>query len=284
MPDAGVAHNLVIVKIRKSFPGQGKKVINSLFGAGQMMFTKYLAVVSGDLNIRNYPELLSRIFENTDFRYDLLFSSGPLDVLDHSSDICSVGGKLGIDGTIKLDEELSVDRKSGSGAKQRVGKIDAAFRIEIAERSGNVNILADLPVIIIGVDQSKDRDAVANSRKWFGERSSGNPPALIIAVDSQVDPGNAFVVTWQLLGNSDPGRDIDLLPGGSLFIDGTPKAFRKGGFPRKWPNVVCSSLETIKIIDGKWESLGIGPFIPSPSLQNSLLSYNGTDEVVVPES
>ena len=42
MPDAGVAHNLVIVKISKSYPGQGMKVINSLSGAGQMMFTKYL--------------------------------------------------------------------------------------------------------------------------------------------------------------------------------------------------------------------------------------------------
>jgi len=40
MPAAGVAHNLLIVKISKSWPGQGKKVISSLFGAGQIMFTK----------------------------------------------------------------------------------------------------------------------------------------------------------------------------------------------------------------------------------------------------
>ena len=57
MPDAGVAHNLVIVKIKKTYPGQGMKVISSLFGAGQMMFTKYLVVVSGDIDIRNYKEL-----------------------------------------------------------------------------------------------------------------------------------------------------------------------------------------------------------------------------------
>jgi 4-hydroxy-3-polyprenylbenzoate decarboxylase len=57
MPDAGTAHNLVVVKIGKNYPGQGMKVINSLFGAGQMMFSKYIVVVSGDVNIRNYPSL-----------------------------------------------------------------------------------------------------------------------------------------------------------------------------------------------------------------------------------
>ena len=48
MPDAGIAHNLVIVKIKKTYPGQGMKVLNSLSGAGQMMFTKYMIVVSGE--------------------------------------------------------------------------------------------------------------------------------------------------------------------------------------------------------------------------------------------
>ena len=102
---AGVAHNLVIVKIRKSYPGQGMKVISSLSGAGQMMFSKYLVVVSGNIDIRNYSELVPHIFENTDLKRDLLFSHGPLDVLDHSSDAFSFGGKLGIDATIKHPEE-----------------------------------------------------------------------------------------------------------------------------------------------------------------------------------
>jgi 4-hydroxy-3-polyprenylbenzoate decarboxylase len=115
MPDAGTAHNLVVVKIQKSYPGQGRKVINSLFGAGQMMFTKYLAVVSGEVDIRNYGELIFHILKNTDFMSDLFFSSGPLDVLDHSSDNFSFGGKLGIDGTVKMREESSVkDQETGN--------------------------------------------------------------------------------------------------------------------------------------------------------------------------
>ena len=62
MPAAGVAHNLVIIRIRKSYPGQGMKVLSSLFGAGQMMFSKYLVVVSGNIDIRNYRELAVAYF------------------------------------------------------------------------------------------------------------------------------------------------------------------------------------------------------------------------------
>ena len=51
MPDAGTAHNLLIVKISKSYPGQGLKVVSSLMGTGQMMFAKYVFVVSGTVNI-----------------------------------------------------------------------------------------------------------------------------------------------------------------------------------------------------------------------------------------
>ncbi|MCU0363745.1 MAG: menaquinone biosynthesis decarboxylase [Bacteroidales bacterium] len=78
MPDAGVAHNLVVVRIRKSYPGQGMKVISSLFGAGQMMFSKYIVVVSGDVDIRNYRELFVNISVNTSMASDLVFGKGPL--------------------------------------------------------------------------------------------------------------------------------------------------------------------------------------------------------------
>ena len=105
MPDAGIAHNLVIVKINKTYPGQGMKVINSLLGAGQMMFTKYLIVVSGNIDIRNYREVAKTVFENADFSKDLLFTNGPLDVLDHASDNFSFGGKAGVDATVKHQEE-----------------------------------------------------------------------------------------------------------------------------------------------------------------------------------
>jgi 4-hydroxy-3-polyprenylbenzoate decarboxylase len=64
-------------------------------------------------------------------------------------------------------------------------------------------------------------------------------------------------------------------------MDGTIKVYKKGGFPRKWPNVVCSGKETITSIDSKWESLGIGDFVVSPSERYMRLCRPGSDEIIV---
>ena len=103
---------------------------------------------------------------------------------------------------------------------------------------------------------------------------------LVITVDSRVDPSDLNTVAWQVLGNSDPKRDHIYLSGSSLLIDGTIKAFRTGGFSRKWPNVVCSDIETINTVDSKWESLQLGNFIQSPSIKSKRLQFSGNDEVI----
>ena len=107
LPVEGVFHNLVIVKIRKDYPGQALKVMNSLWGAGQMMFTKMMIVVDGEINIQNNLEVAKYISEHTDPATDFVFSQGPTDVLDHSCSTMAFGGKMGIDATRKLPEELA---------------------------------------------------------------------------------------------------------------------------------------------------------------------------------
>jgi len=102
LPVAGVAHNFTVVKIDKSFPGQAVKVMNSLWGAGQMMFNKILIVTESEVDIHNPAELAKAFIENFDADYSLHFSKGPLDVLDHSSSKFAFGSKLGIDLTQPL--------------------------------------------------------------------------------------------------------------------------------------------------------------------------------------
>jgi 4-hydroxy-3-polyprenylbenzoate decarboxylase len=283
MPDAGIAHNLVIVKIRKTYPGQGMKVINSLLGAGQMMFTKYLVVVSGDINIREYKELLVHIFANIDPGRDIFFNRGPLDVLDHSSDEFSFGGKAGIDATIKHKEENS-GRLSGNVDKKAVLKIkNDFFNRSIIKEFDMFLFEEDIPVIIVSVDRSENKDIIEKVKAFFRSNDPYGMFRLILAVDHTVDPGDYFMVAWQILGNTDPLRDHEFLSPSSLFIDGTIKKYREGGFPRKWPNVVSSDLNTISAIDKKWESLGLGDFIKSPSKKYLKLSRSGGEEVIISE-
>lgn len=280
MPDAGIAHNLVIVKINKTYPGQGMKVLNSLFGAGQMMFSKYLVVVSGNVDIRNYAVLLVHIFQNADLGKDLLFTNGPLDVLDHSSDNFSFGGKAGLDATIKHPEE-SINRSETSiMSPEKYYKIKTDLLNSKLITTFNSDLVkSGIPVLILGVDRTEDTEILIKVQNHLGSIDSDSIFRLVIVVDHTVDPSDFHTVAWQLLGNSDPKRDHMFLPGGVLLLDGTIKAYRKGGFSRKWPNVVCSGTDTISSIDNLWNSLGAGEFIESPSKKYRLLLRNGEDEI-----
>ncbi len=281
MPDAGVAHNLIIVKISKTYPGQGMKVINSLAGAGQMMFTKYLLVVSGEVNIRNYLELAAHAFSNTDFKRDLTFSNGPLDVLDHSSDTFSYGGKLGIDATIKHPEERKGTLLKTDKHPALLSDLYNFFDRDLIKAYNLKLCNDDIPVVIIAVDRVADPDILEKVKALFRKNDGSGVFRLILAVDFGVDPDDLYMVAWQLLGNTDPQRDHEFISDLTLFIDGTSKAYRKGGFTRKWPNIVCSDQKTISSIDQKWESMELGQFVTSPSLKYSRLKRNGNDEVII---
>ena len=105
LPLEGVFHNCAIVSIKKEYPGQAKKVIHSLWGMGQMMFTKIIIVVDSDVCIQNLSEVAWKVFNNIDPKNDIIFSEGPLDVLDHASNTPYYGTKVGIDATRKDEGE-----------------------------------------------------------------------------------------------------------------------------------------------------------------------------------
>src|SRR6185369_14762194 len=105
MPVEGVFHNLVITKIKKDYAGQGQKVMNAMWGAGQMMFNKILVLTSENVDLSNYEEVAQNVFRNLNPATDIYFSQGPMDVLDHSCSKLGFGGKMCIDGTKKFEEE-----------------------------------------------------------------------------------------------------------------------------------------------------------------------------------
>jgi 4-hydroxy-3-polyprenylbenzoate decarboxylase len=105
MPLEGVFHNCVIVSIKKRYPGQARKVMNFLWGMGQMMYVKCIIVVDAEVDPKNSPEVAWRAFNNVDGRRDLVLSDGPLDALDHSSPLPRYGTRIGIDATAKGPDE-----------------------------------------------------------------------------------------------------------------------------------------------------------------------------------
>lgn len=101
MPAEGVFHNLVIVSIKKEYPGQARKVMYGLWGMGLMSLAKAIVVVDHFVNVQNPSEVTWRVANNINPDRDLVMVNGPLDDLDHASPTPKFGSKLGIDATQK---------------------------------------------------------------------------------------------------------------------------------------------------------------------------------------
>jgi 4-hydroxy-3-polyprenylbenzoate decarboxylase len=105
MPAEGVFHNLILVSIRKSYPGQARKVIHAIWGLGQAMFSKCIVVVDEDVDVQNVREVAWKALNNIDPERDIEFCLGPVDTLDHASRLPNYGSKKGVDATTKLKTE-----------------------------------------------------------------------------------------------------------------------------------------------------------------------------------
>lgn len=104
-PLEGVFHNCVIVSIKKRFPGHAKKIMNSLWGIGQMMYTKMIIVVDENISPQDISTVAWKVFNNIDAKRDVVISEGPLDALDHASNLPHYGYRMGIDATKKWPTE-----------------------------------------------------------------------------------------------------------------------------------------------------------------------------------
>ena len=105
MPAYGIFHNLVLVSIRKQFPGQAWKVMNALWGMGLMSLAKVIVVLDQEVNVQDPEEAWWVALNHIDPERDIRFTMGPIDVLDHSSRAFTYGSKMGIDATRKWKEE-----------------------------------------------------------------------------------------------------------------------------------------------------------------------------------
>ena len=229
MPDQGVAHNLAIVSIDKTYPGQALKIANALWGAGQMMFCKIIIITDTKVNIHNTTSVMDALAEHWTPDTDTHFIRGPLDMLDHAARQPGFGGKMCIDATEKLPEE-----RPDYLPKQSFGK---SFAFTHADKAP---------------DSAK----------------------LICIFDDEVDIDDFEMCLWLVGGNVDPACDCRINNGG-LVIDARCKA-GCNGFHRQWPNVLCMSDSVIASIDEKWDRLGLGEFVPSPSLKyKSLVKSEG---------
>jgi 4-hydroxy-3-polyprenylbenzoate decarboxylase len=105
LPPETIFHNLMIVSIRKSYPGHARKVMSGIWAMGQAMFTKCIVVVDEDVDVHDVRDVVLKVFNHIDPERDIQFTLGPVDSLDHSSRLPNFGSKMGIDATRKWPTE-----------------------------------------------------------------------------------------------------------------------------------------------------------------------------------
>jgi len=280
MPVEGVFHNLVIASIEKEYAGQGQKVMNAMWGAGQMMFNKILVLTDGEVDLNNYLEAARHVFENFDPATDAYFSQGPMDVLDHSCSKLGFGGKMCIDGTKKFEEE-------GGGDGERQAASSEPISLEaLRARHTEISSLNDLralgiPVLFVGMEKNRTGH-VEDLHRALCACPEVTGIKLILYVEHTVDAADIPDTLWRFCNNCDPRRDHFFASSAGkkvLGLDGTRKTKALDGFERPWPNVLASDPQTIDAVDAKWAGLGLGPAIPSPSRKYAYQMYGSEAEV-----
>ncbi|MEF2280338.1 menaquinone biosynthesis decarboxylase [Deinococcus sp. YIM 134068] len=257
MPPAGVAHNLVVVGIRKTYPGQAYKVANGLFGLGQMMFAKVIVVVDEGVPVNDFGAVWREVAARAVPGRDTLTTRGPTDVLDHSSRGWGYGGKLIIDATAKLPEEV------GSAASSREGQ---GHEREAATFVPHTS--ADLPTFEGVLAQHQTPDGY-----WyvsFQKTRSGQVQALatafaahpaaqgvrhLLICDELTDVTSTQDVWWTILNNIDPERDV--WPQANLLVWDGARKLPEEGFVREWPPKIEMTPEVAHRVDTLWHVYGL---------------------------
>jgi 4-hydroxy-3-polyprenylbenzoate decarboxylase len=274
MPVEGVFHNLVISQIKKDYAGQGQKVMNAMWGAGQMMFNKILVLTDEGVKIQDYEALAQYVFRNLDPSNDIYFSTGPMDVLDHSCSKLGFGGKMCIDGTARFEEEidplyanLRSDRNTAEKVRMSIQSISEVSGINVDLVSGNI------PCVIVGLKKNR-RGQVRDLHERLCSIPAFAPVKMILYVEHTVDVNDLATALWRFCNNLDPKRDHHLVKKeqdgkylACMGFDGTRKTKELDDFHRDWPNIIVADEATIRAVDEKWSKLEIGPLIPSPSLK-----------------
>ena len=250
MPSAGTQHNITIISMRQLYERQASKVALGLWGAGQMMFNKYLLLTPASTNIRSEEEM-AWLMRNCDLQESLIRSEGIYDVLDHATATCGYGGKVALDLTnvAERGEEIVFDSEALPNG--------ITADTTLLDKWGALLLFAD-----------NDLDVDANK---VAKATNCN---FVILFDRRAEKMSANELLWLGAANTEPTRDITL-HGSILVIDARAKRpDAKSENPSRWPNIVTSDKVTIELVDSRWEEYGIGERISSPSERYGVLKLS----------
>ena len=250
MPMEGTAHNIALVSIHKRYLGQPNKVAQGLWGAGQMMFNKYLVITPADTNLRS-KEAMFGLLRGLNPHKNLIWSEGILDVLDHATPTTGYGSKLAIDLT-DIDPTSAKTTFSAPRTAQPYGGVEY-FNTEFTEELGLLLLFAE-----------REWHEKIDVEGYLNHNNITNIKYVALFDNGAVGSMRPSDLLWLAAANTDPKRDISIA-GDILIVDARSKRPGYGDNPPRFPNVVTSTPDVIRMVNERWSEYNIGEFIESPS-------------------
>lgn len=218
LPLEGVFHNCAILSIKNRYPGAARKVMNAVWGMGQMMYTKLILIVDESVDVQNLSSVKDAVLKNVSGADSLFFCQGPLDALDHSSAKALYGCRLGVDAT--------------SQSKMKEEGVTDTFAVITIDKK----------------EKYQGRNAIE-------EYMNHHEDKFVICVDASVDPKDMSTVMWKVFNNIDAQRDI-IIQGYKIGIDATKK-FTGEGITREWPDDITMTEDVKQAVEERWSKYGI---------------------------
>ncbi|MBL8617975.1 MAG: UbiD family decarboxylase [Deltaproteobacteria bacterium] len=255
LPMFGAFHNCAVMQIEKAYPTQGRRMMHSVWGTGQMAWTKVVMVVDKDIDVHDTPAVLRRAAERCRPARDLERVVGPVDILDHATPALGVGEKLGFDCTRKWPSEaahgvaVEADEGRSPGTLAEAGALLSALRALPGVREAHVQ--EQVPGwLLISVDKGLgevDRDqldlTVAEAALNLDPAAHGcGPLPFVLVLGRDVDLHDPVAPFFHWLAGCDFGRDMVLRSEADRVAFAcapkVPGDARRGRGVRAWPPVV----------------------------------------------
>jgi 4-hydroxy-3-polyprenylbenzoate decarboxylase len=240
MPLEGAFHNLMVVSLRKRYPGHARKLMMSLWGAGMLSLEKALVVVDEDVDVHDFGAVL-RALAGLDVARDVLVvDQVPTDTLDHAAPVEDLGSHVGIDATRPLAGEPARRAAPPPGDLPRVLPGVVAWH-----RPQPRLLLVSIPKEKAGAARA------AMDALW----AAGVPErVVIVAFDAGVDVRDPSAALFQATANLDPARDLVISPP-RMGVDATVKLPEEGARP--WPPIIAMDEATKRLVDKRWSEYGL---------------------------
>ncbi|MBY0456300.1 MAG: UbiD family decarboxylase, partial [Gemmataceae bacterium] len=269
LPLFGAFHNCAVMKIKKAYPLQGRRVMHSVWGAGQMAWTKTLFVVDDDVDVHDIRAVLRAAAANCHPRRDIETVNGPLDILDHAAPRLGAGMKIGFDCTRKIagEEVGGIAVASGPGQQSEPARAHGCSPAILGDARlapQGLDAVDHEGWLFVKIDKQRAGDGLRAimhlqglARKW-----DKDSPSFVVILAGEVDAKDLDSAFFHWCAHTDVSRDSTgwITPSGRYVVafDATPKLpgdERNGQPVRPWPPVLKTDPAVARRVQERWGEL-----------------------------